>query len=158
MCRIPSFSDDPEFNCEFGCMPMDHGEEPKGAWQCGNGHMFRYEPPPESPPWCSKIDCRSMNFIWIIKNDITGRDWLPDQHGEEPTLPMPIRRIITPGGGFMEITPTPAYIREVPELDPDEQLEAALRYIQNKYAGGIYDKMIRRETGGSDPLVQEPKQ
>src|SRR6476660_7084471 len=27
-------------------------EDQDGAWQCGAGHMFRYEPPPAWPPWC----------------------------------------------------------------------------------------------------------
>ncbi len=47
-----------------------------GAWQCGDGHMFEYEPPPASPPWCPTIACRSMDFRWIVKDDVTGRDWL----------------------------------------------------------------------------------
>jgi hypothetical protein len=50
----------------------------EGAWQCGAGHMFRYEPPPASPPWCAKTGCQAGDFRWIIKNEVTDRDWFPD--------------------------------------------------------------------------------
>jgi hypothetical protein len=48
----------------------------EGAWQCGAGHMFRYEPPPGWPPWCALIDCHAGDFRWIVKDDVNGQDWL----------------------------------------------------------------------------------
>lgn len=57
-------------------MPTD-----EGAWQCGDGHMFRYEPPPASPPWCVVLGCKAGDFRWILKDEVTGRDWLPDDDG-----------------------------------------------------------------------------
>jgi hypothetical protein len=53
--------------------------EEEGAWQCGDGHMFRYEPPPTTPPWCGKEGCQAGDFRWIIKDEVTGRDWLPPE-------------------------------------------------------------------------------
>lgn len=40
-----------------------------------------------------------------------------------------------------------------------EQQETALLYIQENYTAPAreYGKMVRRETDGPDPLVQEPK-
>lgn len=117
-----------EFDCEFGCMPMDHGIEPEGAWQCGNGHMFRYEPPPASPPWCARAECYSMSFIWILRDEATDRDWLPDAW-------QPVKRhdsIITLHG-VMEIIP-PGPLPEPRELSPEGQREAAQRYMQKRYA------------------------
>lgn len=61
-------------------------EDQDGAWQCGRGHMFRYEPPPASPPWCPKPGCHAGNFRWIIKDEVTSKDWLPDKPGK-PELP-----------------------------------------------------------------------
>jgi hypothetical protein len=40
--------------------------------------MFRYEPPPAWPPWCPKPECHAGDFRWIIKDEVTSRDWLPD--------------------------------------------------------------------------------
>ena len=51
-----------------------------GAWQCGAGHIFRYEPPPAWPPWCIKGGCDAGDFRWIIKDEVTGRDWLPERN------------------------------------------------------------------------------
>ena len=74
--------------------------------------------------------------------------------------------------------------RKLAEVTPEEQLEAAQHYMKEMYSAkmrermitgeitpveaqaevienitsGIYDKMISRETDGSDPLVQEPKE
>lgn len=80
----------------------------------------------------------------------------------------------TESGGFMQlITPGPVTPRE---LDPDEQREAAQKYIEKRYAEvtdpwvsgsimidpsdagatSVYDKMVHRETDGPDPLVPEP--
>lgn len=81
----------------------------------------------------------------------------------------------TDGGGFIQlIPPGPVTPRE---LDPDEQREAAQRYMQARYAesadpwvtGGVYDvqdedtgatavynAMVHRNTEGPDPLVPEP--
>src|SRR5277367_5216962 len=47
-----------------------------GAWQCGDGHMFQYEPPPASPPWCIRTTCHAGDFRWIIKDEVTSRDWV----------------------------------------------------------------------------------
>lgn len=52
-------------------------QEQEGAWQCGNGHMFRYEPPPLRPPWCVKTTCLNLDFRWILRDEVTGKDWLP---------------------------------------------------------------------------------
>jgi hypothetical protein len=54
-------------------------EEEEGAWQCGDGHMFRYQPPPAFPPWCGKIKCKAGNFRWILKDEVTSGDWLPEK-------------------------------------------------------------------------------
>ena len=52
-------------------------ERAEGAWMCGDGHLFRYEPPPSYPPWCGNAKCFAGGFKWIIKNEVTERDWLP---------------------------------------------------------------------------------
>src|SRR4051794_33129934 len=53
--------------------PVEYIATEHGAWQCSNGHMFRYEPPPASPPWCAKTGCQAVNFRWIIKDEVTER-------------------------------------------------------------------------------------
>jgi hypothetical protein len=66
------FCDQP---CQCGC----HGaaQEPEGAWQCSDGHMFRYEPPPAWPPFCAVAGCFARGeFRWILKDDVTSRDWI----------------------------------------------------------------------------------
>jgi hypothetical protein len=63
--------------------------EEEGAWQCGDGHMFFYAPPPAYPPWCSKPGCFAKGeFKWIIKDEVTSRDWppKPPQSSEEMRL------------------------------------------------------------------------
>jgi hypothetical protein len=49
-----------------------------GAWMCGVGHMFHYEAPPAEPPWCGHPECQALGFVWIIKDDVTSRDWIPE--------------------------------------------------------------------------------
>lgn len=37
-----------------------------GMWQCPDGHLFRYEPPPAYPPWCGHPGCFAGGEItWI---------------------------------------------------------------------------------------------
>lgn len=69
-----------------------------------------------------------------------------------------IESIITPHGIMQLIPPGP--IPEPRELSPDEQREAAQRYMQARYGKAIqhnYTDMVHRNQDGSDPLVQEPK-
>jgi hypothetical protein len=49
-----------------------------GAWQCGAGHVFGYEPPPASPPWCVVLGCKAGDYRWIVKDEVTERDWIPE--------------------------------------------------------------------------------
>jgi hypothetical protein len=124
LAKIPSADE-----CEFGCMPMDHGEDTD----------------------------------------------------DEPTQDLAIRNIVTPHD-IMEFVETP-YRYKIPELTEAEQIEAARHYLETKYGAkvspnwhiemklpyptpepevverqlGVYDKMIRRDPDGPDPLVQEPK-
>lgn len=123
----------------------------EGAWQCGNGHMFRYEPPPASPPWCSKTDCRSMSFAWIIKDEVTGRDWLPDEPDDEPTEDFTIRRTISADGSIIEWLPHRPMPHIPVELTPEEQREAAQRYIEARYGDSM--KLLHHSTM---PQPEEP--
>jgi hypothetical protein len=51
----------------------------EGAWMCSDGHMFRYARPPAYPPWCAVEGCRATGkFVWIVKDEVTSRDWLPE--------------------------------------------------------------------------------
>ena len=47
-----------------------------GAWQCEAGHMFRYEAPPASPPWCKEVGCETGSFRWVQKDEVTSEDWI----------------------------------------------------------------------------------
>lgn len=49
----------------------------EGAWKCGNGHWFAYAPPPAWPPWCAIEGCESAMLLWIVKDDVTSKDWPP---------------------------------------------------------------------------------
>jgi hypothetical protein len=46
--------------------------------------MFRYSPPPSWPPWCAVSGCLAGDFRWIIKDEVTGQDWLPPV----PSIPL----------------------------------------------------------------------
>ncbi len=68
--------------------------------------------------------------------------------------------IVTPHGIMQLIPPTPFRpdLLEIPS--EEERRKAAQRYIQERYGKvmrGNFTSMISRETGGSDPLVPEPK-
>lgn len=68
----------------------------EGAWKClKNGHWFKYEPPPAWPPWCAIEGCDSPGFVWIVKDDVTGKDWPPffpykEGGADEPPLMRPM--------------------------------------------------------------------
>jgi hypothetical protein len=76
---------EPQLRADFeACLSVqmfeDERPQPEGAWQCSDGHMFRYEPPPASPPWCGRAGCHaSGSFVWIIKDEVPARDWLPEE-------------------------------------------------------------------------------
>lgn len=42
-------------------------------------------------------------------------------------------------------------------LDLKAEHAMVIQYHSTNFTGPIYDKMVHRETDGSDPLVQEPK-
>lgn len=65
--------------------------------------------------------------------------------------------IITEEGGVIQLIQTKFRAPEERDIIVEEQQIAAYRYMQKLYGGGVYDKMVRRETDGPDPLVQEPK-
>jgi hypothetical protein len=76
---------------------------------------------------------------------------------DEPTEDFEVRYIGDGEHGFIGIIQTKFRAPEERDIPVEEQQAAAYRYIQARYAGGIYDKMVHRETDGPDPLVQEPK-
>jgi hypothetical protein len=115
--------------CEFGCMPMDHGEEPdlsKGIWQ-----DIPIEPPDYdkaraaleamSPEEQVEAAIRYAKFKY-------GKNWAhmpPPSYDEIARMAMEYWRSIS--------------------ADPSDTGTT-----------GIYDQMISRNTDGSDPLVPEP--
>jgi hypothetical protein len=123
----------------------DGPAEPEGAWQCGAGHMFRYEPPPASPPWCAKPDCHAGDFRWIIKDEVTADDWLPDETPTEAQariMQEVQRKYINQIGQ--------AFLAEMKLPTPKP---ASRGIVQQAH---IYDRIVSRKTDGSDPLVEEP--
>jgi hypothetical protein len=58
--------------------------------------MFRYEPPPAWPPWCIRTDCSAGDFRWIIKDKVTGRDWLPEGESVLHASVIELRPVIGP--------------------------------------------------------------
>jgi hypothetical protein len=134
-------------------------EDQDGAWQCGAGHMFRYEPPPASPPWCFKPDCHAGNFRWIIKDEVTSQDWLPDE--EPPTVDDPDeerreveQRYIDQLGQLFQIEmklPTPKPVSSGLAQQVDFYGTEIHQQIEKHYTD-----MVHRNPDGSDPLVEEP--
>jgi hypothetical protein len=146
-------------------------EDQEGAWQCGAGHMFRYEPPPASPPWCPKPECHAGNFRWIVKDEVTSKDWIPRKDwipNEEPIEEMDepeenpptaddpdeerIESLITPHGIWQILPPRP--LPDPVELSNEEQLEATRSYIKARYGNytsmedqaSAYQRIISGET------------
>jgi hypothetical protein len=118
-----------------------------------------YEPAELENPVAEEPDMQEQAFAdWYIPGgDLTDEEREYLSHLAEPD-DGPQWRFATEYG-FMELIP-PGPVPEPRELDPDEQREAAQRYIENRYGktmqGGNYTSMVHRKTDGPDPLVQEP--
>jgi hypothetical protein len=95
--------------------------------------MFRYEPPPASPPWCAKARCQAGNFRWIIKNEVTERDWPPTD-----------MKLISGRNPHVE------------SFDDSWATGSILIDPSDAGAVGVYNKMVHRNPDGPDPLVPEP--
>jgi hypothetical protein len=71
-----------------GCETLAYRAGTEGLWQCPDGHMYAYEPPPAYPPFCGRVGCFAPGeHRWIIKDEVTGRDWPKEPDTIAPRMP-----------------------------------------------------------------------
>lgn len=148
---------EPEFDCEYGCMPMDHGIGIEDELQ------------PDDEP--------TQDFTILRLGQSSDHDAASCPFGHIDGICAGDTLLGKPQGLWQILPPQP--MPEPHGLDSDEQREAVQQYIESKYgfsltdaqaeiikhvmknyetkARGNYTSMVHRETDGSDPLIQEPK-